>query len=280
MIKKIIQISDLHIRKNTNRYEEYKEQFNKFLNCCRDEANGFEYDTLRCLIAGDIFHDKLVITNELEILVAWFLKEIEKIMPTILLCGNHDLNETNLQRPDSISGIINLINADNTLNIFYVDLMNNYKSGFFVDDNIVWVLYSIFDDFKRPNIEEMKLEGDNKKFIGLFHGPIIGSSSDTGFQMENGLNSDIFSGCQAVMCGDIHRHQILKFKNIDIVYPSSLIQQNYGENVTGHGYVVWNINENEITHSHHQIESDYGFYKFKISDIGDIEKNHEKIINL
>lgn len=280
MIKKIIQISDLHVRKNTNRYEEYKEQFNKFLSCCHDETNELEYNELRCVIAGDIFHEKLAISNEQQQLIAWFLIEIEKIMPIIIIAGNHDMLEGNKNKLDSISGLINLINTNNTLNIFYVDLINEYKSGFFVDDNIVWVLYSIFDDFKRPNIEEMKLETENKIFVGLFHGPIIGSSSDTGFQIENGIDCDIFVGCQKVMCGDIHHFQTIKFKNIDIVYPSSLIQQNYGENISGHGYVVWNISENEISHTHHQIESKYGFYKFKITSPHDIEDSHERLINL
>jgi DNA repair exonuclease SbcCD nuclease subunit len=104
--------------------------------------------------------------------------------------------------------------------------------------------------------------------------------------MENGMSPDIFTGssgiggCDFVLLGDIHKYQIIKHKGVEMVYPSSLIQQNYGENVTGHGYVVWDINENEITHTHHQIESDYGFYKFKIISPDDVENSHEKLINL
>ena len=277
MIKKIIQISDLHIRKNTNRHEEYKEQFDKFLSQAREICKNYAYGEIRTVICGDIFHDKLVTSNEQQIFISDFLRELDKFCITLVYSGNHDVLESNFDRVGSLAPLFNMIDFKNT---FYVDLMNDYKSGFFVDDNIVWVLYSIFDDFKRPNIEEMRIEYPNSKFIGLFHGPIIGSSSDTGFQMENGISPEIFTGCDLILAGDLHRFQTIKFKNINIVYPSSLIQQNYGENVTGHGYVVWDINENEIIHTHHQIESDYGFYKFKIISPDDIENSHEKLINL
>jgi DNA repair exonuclease SbcCD nuclease subunit len=279
MIKKIIQISDLHVRKNTNRYEEYKEQFDKFLNQAKEICENYSYGEVRTVICGDIFHDKIITSNEQKVFISNFLKELDKFCVTIVYSGNHDILESNFDRMGSIYPLFNMINFKNT---FYIDLINDYKSGFFVDDNIVWVLYSIFDNFKRPNIEEMRLEEKNKNkiFAGLFHGPIVGSSSDMGFQMENGISPEIFNGCDVVLAGDIHKYQTIKYNNIDIVYPSSLIQQNYGENVSGHGYVVWDINGNKITHTHHQIESDYGFYKFKISSVEDIENSREKIINL
>lgn len=279
MIKKIIQISDLHVRKSKNRYEEYEEQFNKFIDQVIEISKGYKFEEIRTVICGDIFHDKITISNEQQIFISDFLKKLDKICPTIIYSGNHDMLEGNLSRIGSLTPLFSMINFKNT---FYIDLINDYKSGFFVDDNIVWVLYSIFDDFKRPNIEEMKIEYPNSKFIGLFHGPIVGSSTDTGFHIENGISPNIFNKCDAVLLGDIHKYQIIKHNGIEMVYPSSLIQQNYGENITGHGYVVWDIDNDQgkITHNHHQIQNDYGFYKFKITSVEDIEANKEKIINL
>jgi hypothetical protein len=38
------------------------------------------------------------------------------------------------------------------------------------------------------------------------------------------------------MLGDIHKDNHSTIKGIIIAYPSSLIQQNFGENISGHGF--------------------------------------------
>jgi hypothetical protein len=45
--------------------------------------------------------------------------------------------------------------------------------------------------------------------------------------------------------------------------------------VDNHGYVVWNVDTKE--HQHINLESDYGFYTFRISSIEDIEKEMERL---
>ena len=49
-----------------------------------------------------------------------------------------------------------------------------------------------------------------------------------------------------------------------------MVQQDFGESVDNHGYVVWNVQTKE--HKHVNLESDYGFYTFKINSIEDIEE--------
>lgn len=63
-----------------------------------------------------------------------------------------------------------------------------------------------------------------------------------------------------------------------IVMPGSMIAQDFGESVTGHGYVLWDIK----TRLHEQIDlpSDYGFYTFKIKSIEDIENDSEILFNM
>ena len=58
--------------------------------------------------------------------------------------------------------------------------------------------------------------------------------------------------------------------------PSSMIQQDYGESVKGHGYVLWDIET--LTHKQIDLQSDYGFYTFKIKSIEDIENESEKLV--
>jgi hypothetical protein len=82
-----------------------------------------------------------------------------------------------------------------------------------MDGNIVWCVYSIFENNKRPDIESARAQfGDDKTYVGLFHGPLVGSTTDIGYEIEHGYNLDIFEGCDMVMCGDIHKRGVLNFK--------------------------------------------------------------------
>ena len=60
-----------------------------------------------------------------------------------------------------------------------------------------------------------------------------------------------------------------------IVMPSSMIQQDFGEDPHNHGYVLWDITTKE--HELKRIKSDYGFYTFKIKSIEDIETESERL---
>lgn len=66
-------------------------------------------------------------------------------------------------------------------------------------------------------------------------------------------------------------------KIIPIVYPSSLIQQNYGEKIGKHGFLTWDVDT--LTYEEHDIKTNHGFYQFKIESIDDIENDKEILIN-
>jgi len=63
-----------------------------------------------------------------------------------------------------------------------------------------------------------------------------------------------------------------------IVMPGSMIAQDFGESVPGHGYVLWDIET--LTHKQIDLPSDYGFYTFKIKSIEDIENDSEILFNM
>ena len=111
----------------------------------------------------------------------------------------------------------------------------------------------------------------------MLHAPIIGSTTNLGYKFETGIETDIFDNLDAVMLGDVHKHQKIDHPTIPIIYPSSLIQQDFGESVTKHGYVIWDVET--LEYEHREVESDYGFYKFKITSITDIETGKEKLLN-
>lgn len=83
------------------------------------------------------------------------------------------------------------------------------------------------------------------------------------------------------MCGDIHKRHEIQFNsnedNIKAVYPGSLIQQDFGENVSGHGFLLWDVEE--LEYEEFDIENDYSLFKFKITSIEDIENQTEEFVN-
>ena len=78
------------------------------------------------------------------------------------------------------------------------------EGGVLEDDNIMWVIYSLTDHNKKPNIPQ-----SDKMKIGLFHGPIQGATTDMGFAFDDGYDTNQFSGCDIVLAGDIHKRQTL-----------------------------------------------------------------------
>ena len=62
-----------------------------------------------------------------------------------------------------------------------------------------------------------------------------------------------------------------------IVYAGSLFQQDAGENITGHGYVVWNMED--MTHKLVEVENNYRIFKFKIKDFNAFNEDKEDILN-
>ena len=273
-IKCIIHIADVHIR-NFARLEEYSEQLTKVVDKCKEIASKYDKEEVRIVICGDLCHSKNTISNELIVFASFFLRQLEEIARVIVIAGNHDLIVENKSRTDTLTALFDTANFENCI---FLDSELDYKSGCAIDNNVVWCLYSIYEDFLRPtNLDELKESHPNSKFIGLFHGQIIGSTLNNGYVSDSGLDGDAFDGCDCVMAGHLHKRQVLKRGDTEIVYPSSLIQQTYGETVSQHGFAVWNI-EN-MSYEFIDIDNDYGLYDINIDNIDDIDKDKEVLVN-
>jgi hypothetical protein len=66
-------------------------------------------------------------------------------------------------------------------------------------------------------------------------------------------------------------------KGITIAYPSSLIQQNFGESVSNHGFLLWDVETK--TFEECDVQNKYSYYNFKISSLDDLEEDKEIITN-
>jgi hypothetical protein len=151
----------------------------------------------RIVWTGDMVHSKNQVSPELIELVSWVLTESAKIAKTILIIGNHDMIESNLERLDTLTPIVNSLNNPN---IFY------YKDrGVYEDENVNWCVYSLVQHNIPPDIPQ-----NGKVNIGLFHGAINGLKTDLGYSFgEDAYDINKFKGTEIVLCGDIHLRQTL-----------------------------------------------------------------------
>lgn len=275
MIKRIYQIADVHIP-TYQKLEMYSEQLQKLIyNIDEDARNsGLPSDEMRIVICGDLVNSKNNVTNELNVFASSFIRQLSSIAKVICIAGNHDLVENNTSRTDTLTAIFQTAQFNNAV---FLDMELGYESGIVYDDDITWALYSFYDDYKRPDIDNAREDKPNNKVFGLYHGQIVGTKLYNGFVSDSGQGADIFSGCDFVLAGHIHKRQSIKKGDYEIVYSGSVLQKDYGESITQHGYVIWDLTKNEYTFV--DIPSEYGYYDFSINSIDDIKNGNEKLNN-
>lgn len=242
IVNKIYHLADLHIR-NLQRHKEYREVFKKFLKQVEDD----KIEDSIIYLAGDIAHAKTEMSPELIQEISWFLTECSKLRETFLITGNHDCNLNNQHRLDVLTPIIDNLNNSR---IHYLR-----DTGVYKHHNLTFVVYSILD--KKENWPEAKtIEGENK--ICLFHGPVNKAQTDIGYVVSsNSFTVDMFDGFDMVMMGDIHKRQTFGAGYEHVAYAGSMIQQNHGEMLENHGYLIWDVPTRTFTE--HHIHNDYGF---------------------
>ena len=244
-VEKIYHLADLHIR-NLKRHVEYREVFVKFLqNVDRDNI-----DNAIIYLAGDIAHAKTEMSPELIREISWFLTECANRKHTFLITGNHDCNLNNNYRLDVLTPIVENLNNER---IHYLR-----DTGIYPFRNLTFVVYSILD--KKENWPKAELV-DGENTICVFHGPVNLAETDIGYTVSsNSFTTDMFEGFDMVMLGDIHKRQTLGSSTI--AYAGSMIQQNHGEALDKHGYLLWDVESR--TFEEVDIPNDYGFYTLDV----------------
>ncbi len=227
---KIAHISDIHWR-GIQRHEEYTRAFLLLFNRLREE----QPDLIVC--TGDIFHTKTQgLTPEVIDKMVWMFNGLAEIAPVHTILGNHDGNLTNEDRQDAISPIVDAINSSR------VSLYK--KSGVYTTTVSGLPLnFCAFSCFDKDGWSIVKPKNDGVN-IALFHGSVLGCMTDSMWRLKEGeVMTSFFDGYDIAMLGDIHKQQFLGLNTRGqqwIGYPGSLIQQNYGEDLTK-GFLVWNI---------------------------------------
>tara|TARA_Y100000389_G_scaffold205122_1_gene263530 strand:+ start:5087 stop:8962 length:3876 start_codon:yes stop_codon:yes gene_type:complete len=272
MVQKIFHIADLHIRRGNHeesRYNEYKIVFSNFVS---DLQKLYIPNESLLVICGDIFHHKLQISPPGIRLFNTFIKKVSKLMPIIIIQGNHDfLQENNEQSHDIIEAI--LLNNESS-NVIYLR-----DTGIYEYENINFGLVSIQDMLKSGcssgivnELPSFPKPIERKLNIALSHCSIKNCYLNKNTKLTEGIPIDWFQGYHIAMLGDIHLQSVKYNKKNDIYYgyPGSLVQQDFGESVFNHGFLCWDISdETAISVTKHHVRNDYAKCNIKLNDMGE-----------
>ncbi len=267
----ILHIADIHIRLN-KRHDEYREVF---ANLYKEIEKTPETTLVACL--GDVFHSKSDLSPECIQVATDFFKAIADIRPLILVAGNHDATLSNKSRLDSLTPLVDSLNHPN---LFYLKTTGLYGFG-----NILFNNMCVFDDPEKyilgKDIPEI-YRNQYEHVIAMFHGAVDKASLETGYSISNpAIMNPLFDHNDIALLGDIHKKQDMQDAEPDlhkpcIHYVGSLIQQNHGEGLKGHGYSMWDLSTRK--YEFHEVKNNYGYFTVEVTkgqlstDITDLPK--------
>ena len=267
----IFHLSDLHIRNGDNtysRYEEYKEVFKNTIVSIKKQIEVLElpFDDFIIVITGDIFHNKSVIGNYGLIMYRKFIQALSEVGRTYIISGNHDYDQSDINKPSLVYSTTFAIP-----NVFVL----NTTTSFIIDDiGISFVsIDETLDNYRNSGrLQDLppfpSISGNVRYKLALFHGSFAAAKLYNGKTVEDTFNPyplEWVSDFDYVLLGDIHKRQVFSYKNKTICgYAGSLIQQNFGEDIVNHGYLIWDLYNKDIKKIN--VYNDKGFINIRESN--------------
>lgn len=277
-IKHILHFADIHIRNgdlDRSRYHEYRNVMSNVL-AYMDRLESVAQKQALTVIAGDLFHHKGRMDTPALKLYFWWMDELLSRTPVIMICGNHDYRQEDPKQPDMLETMVLPYTQKKTKHpLYYLS-----KTDHYVYANIGFGVMSIKDTLKMGNtsgiVKELPKYPDPDVFstvenishrIALFHGSISQSAlpNEQRISDMNGYPLEWFQGYENVMLGDNHKQQLHK-KPFTWAYPGSLIQQDFGETVFGHGFMLWDLTNKTAKVTPEHVYNENGMITMKWSE--------------
>ena len=290
-IQHIFHISDIHIRagdSERSREAEYIQVFENLFDLLKTFPS---IEDGLIVVTGDLFHNKhLIGPPGIEIAVHLF-QGLSALAPTVIIRGNHDYRQDLPDEKDLITAIMKY----NIPNLHYFNETGNYEI-----ENIGIGLVAIQDALLRnstsgiartlpafPSVNEFSSSVTHT--IALFHGSITKARLQNGtlYESSEGYPLDWFQEYDLVLLGDIHLQQVNRATRLNQpltnqtkatklttyltqkgtwAYPGSLIQQDFGESLLGHGLLHWDLERNYVSEYH--IHNQSGLVKLQLDEKG------------
>jgi DNA repair exonuclease SbcCD ATPase subunit len=264
----IFHLSDIHIRKGdytTARISEYDNVFSRIIKYIDKNP----HKTSSCIvITGDVFDNKDVVNMCGWNLLYNFIHQLSLCAPVYIIKGNHDYRQ---ERPD-IPDMLSFLKIVPLNNVTYLD-----EVGFYYAGDIGFALMPIHftlnagcavgrSDVMPEFPSALNMRKGLRKRIALFHGTV---PSDR-------LSIDWFGdGYDFILLGDLHIQgpvgmrvctriqdihgyndifslaKVPKSGNAPLaMYPGSTVQQTFGEDLLGHGILLWSLKDDLVDMLH------------------------------
>ena len=258
-LSKIFHLSDIHIRNGDDkqsRFQEYLDVFRNLFESLEQRTKSLDKNDFIIVVTGDIFHHKNVIGNYGLSLYKAFIEGLTSIGKTIIFHGNHDRNQNEINQPSLIAS---------TLDIPNLTILHETQS--FVIDNIGFSYVSIDDTLdahttcgRVQHLPAFPRQKNTSHKIALFHGTFTHTGDNNTYPFEWIKDFDF------ALLGDIHTRQYgLYNKKTLWGYAGSLIQQNYGEDIIDHGYLIWDLESKAIEEVN--VQNSIGYVNIKSEQI-------------
>jgi len=297
-IRSIYHISDIHIRagdSERSREQEYNAAFENLFELLKTFPSIDDKGLI--VVTGDLFHNKSLIGPPGIEIAVQLLQGLSEIAPTVIIRGNHDYRQDMPDEKDLITAIMKY----NIPNLHYFNESGNYEI-----ENIGIGLVAIQNALLAnatsgvtktlpafPSVSDFSPDITHR--VALFHGSITRARLQNGTLYESGEGYPLewFDEYDLVLLGDIHLQQVNRatktgFDGSSIgnatrlntyktqkgtwAYPGSLIQQDFGESLLGHGLLHWDLEKGQVTEYH--IHNTYGVVKLQV----DAEQNLNVIL--
>nr|WRJ69971.1 putative DNA repair exonuclease SbcCD [Oceanusvirus sp.] len=270
-VSRIYHVADLHVRVDSHRIDEYRSVFSRFLDDVeREEADSPDPGAALIVVCGDVMDTKCKAGTDGALMLFRWLERAAAIAPVLLICGNHDYRQDDPDIADAVSMLVAPFSQ--TTRIRYLEKTGAYRWG-----NVGFGVVSVKDTLRPRNTSGMVDElppfprppprADGiERTVALFHGTIHRSRMASGASCPSGYPVDWFSGYDFAMLGDNHTQQVngggsgcgngsggdsdSDSGGVLWAYPGSLVQQNFGEPLLGHGYVLWDVSANTAEPRH------------------------------
>lgn len=268
----LVHISDVHIPININtngRRNEYLEVFQNLYGQLRTlAASG---DRFLIVITGDLLHTKINLKPDCSVIAREFLHNLAEIAPVLLITGNHDMNEYNLEETCTLTSIVQYVNP----RIHYLQRsgMYDFNGWLFVVSSLKDGLFLTWDSIPTEIKDKYK-----NQITCLYHGFLTGAVTDTGYSVQ--IETDTshvttcppsfssryrkvndFRGFPLVLLGDVHKQQSLR-PDDSMAYAGSLLQLDRSESLLDHGFLYWNLTLRN--YQFHRVKNNYGFIKLRV----------------
>lgn len=276
-VTSLFHISDIHIRAGTSeasREDDYRATFDNLFGLLKTFPQIQEGAGI-IVVTGDIFHHKNVVGPAGLDLAIYLLRGLSALATTVVIRGNHDYRQELSDEKDMIRALM----AYDIEDLHYFDKTDTYEV-----ENIGFGVLAIQDTLLEgatagskdvlptmPSVEGFSEDVTHR--VALYHGEVTKASLQTGYVHVNRHTLPLtqFEGYDLVLLGDIHQQQVKVAEMAGFSgeteadatrlttyttrtgswgYPSSLLQQNYGESLLGHGMLHWDLAAGSVTEYH------------------------------